>query len=101
MKHCEIEIVETAKPIGSAHEYQTFSIRTERFFDAKEAHKWIKDRYTFQGRKRTCKRIEMFVDARGGDPVQCGWIYCFKDKDEGVWRQDWVSIQKVNYEYVL
>jgi hypothetical protein len=45
------------------------------------------------------KRLPCYQDTQSRGTVQSGWIYCYKERDQGktYYHQDWVSFYDVQY----
>lgn len=85
---------------ASKEEYSTFDTLTKRFDSKDEVKDFLKEQYG------NCKRKEMYVDDEKGNPVQIGWIYCFKNWDvshggPAWWQQDWVEVSEITVKDIV
>ena len=88
----ELCITRTGKSPSSQTKWTCYDESVERFMSLEEAHAWLKREYAY------CKkRVPCYRDVPGGPPVQCGYIYCFKVKEDGRthYEQHWVSFSDV------
>jgi hypothetical protein len=95
MSYFEVDIVMTAKPIGSKEPYHMFDHKTMSFQTMAEVKKFLKDRY---GKS---KRQPMYVDKKAGGSEKVGYVFGFNNADwshapvEKWHQQDWVNIAEL------
>jgi hypothetical protein len=101
MKYYKVHRVMTGKAMGNKQDdYSRFDDQIETFPTLNEAKQFLKDTY------RDCKRTKMYRDLTNGQSEHIGYVYHFKSGDishypvDKWYQQDWVTITKVNEEYI-
>ena len=85
-------ITRTGKTPSPQAAWTHYDESEKSFASMAEARAWLQDEYYY------CKkRVPCYYDVPGGPPIQCGYVYCFKVKQDGRthYEQYWVSFSDV------
>ncbi len=88
-----LTVTRTGKSASPRDAWTRYDENHYNFLDIKDAKDWLADEY------RLCKkRVPCYRDVQGSAPIQSGYIYCFKVKEEGKthYEQHWVSFWHVD-----
>lgn len=94
--HYQIQITKTGKSYRAQDEYHIFDTETVNRDSIIDVQNYLIEHYGL------CKRTKMYRDNPIGEPIHCGWIYCFNNADMShnpveKWRQqDWVIVVRLD-----
>lgn len=92
-----VQISYTHRTPHPSSEWTIFHEERRQFPTIAAAHENIDEQYTY-----VKKRVPVYQDRVGMKPMQTGWIYCYKEQEDGkTWyRQDWVIYGRLDFRAI-
>jgi hypothetical protein len=100
MNYFEVDITQTAKPVGKSHDtYGIWNREQKQFKTLPEVKAYLQERYG------DCKRSRIYHDVED-QAEHIGYVYCYKDRFYGqeskLWFcQDWIEVAEVRSRIII